>query len=138
MSITSNGSSTSIVTLNTSKNAQARTYTVPIYAKISFPKTVIAHVGGSIFNFSNPISSNITQKTNLTFLVQQDAPPQQVLKNWLEDWFNPLTGTWTTITTISAGILGWRVWSKNRKTTNKHVNTENESSDSKSHSGSPF
>jgi hypothetical protein len=58
----------------------------------------------------------------IVMTIANPVPLSEIVKTWLTDWFNPLTETWTTLTTIATGILGWRIWkrqSKRRTSRNK-------------------
>ena len=95
--------------------ALAQSYTVPIIAKLSLPETYLIQFGGEEINFTNPSPINITKKSNITVIVENPPSTSEIIKNWLNDYFNPLTGAWTTITTIGTGILGWKIWKGKKK-----------------------
>jgi hypothetical protein len=92
------------------------------------PRTffILANISFLNSTFYSPIVNPETHKNSILTVTGKDLkkqipiivtitdpiPLSDHLKNWLTDWFNPLTGTWTTITTIATGILGWRIWRK--------------------------
>jgi hypothetical protein len=107
---TNNSAILNIITLN---DEQLKTKEIPIKirANISFPPS-LTNRGGETYYNNKTIS--ILEYSDLTLTILPPLPLSETIKNWLNDYFNPLTGAWTTITTIGTGILGWKIW-KGRK-----------------------
>jgi len=80
-------------------NATAMSYTVPLHAKVLLTPT---------FNPTNSTSASINSISNFTATVIPPLTIQEHLANFVNDWFNPLTGIVTTLSPIGSGILGWR------------------------------
>lgn len=93
------------LSMNISTNAQPVTYILPIKAVMSFPPQYLG----------NPTES-IIKYFNLTLSVKEPTPLSEQLGNWLTQWFNPVTGVYTTISTIINGILGWRLLIRRKNT----------------------
>jgi hypothetical protein len=108
---TNNSAILNIITLNDEQLKERKEIPIKIRANISFPPS-LTNRGGETYYNNKTIS--ILEYSDLTLTILPPLPLSEIIKNWLNDYFNPLTGAWTTITTIGTGILGWRIW-KGRK-----------------------
>lgn len=109
--------------LNTEPIASSGTRTFFILANISFLNSTFQSPITNPVTHQNPVlkidSESIMKRFPIVMTITDPVPLSDTIKTWLNDWFNPLTGTWTTLTTIATGILGWRIWKRksNRKYT---------------------
>ncbi len=120
------GFATTTLTLNAEETAPAGSRTFFILANISFLNSTFYSPIVNPETHKNPIlkinSESIMKRFPMVMTITDPVPLSDIVKTWLTEWFNPLTGTWTTLTTIATGILGWRIWkrqSKRRNTKNR-------------------
>lgn len=119
------GYATTMLTFNADPAALSGTRTFFILANISFLNSTFHSPITNPITRENPIlkidSENIMKRFPIVLTITDPVPLSEIVRTWLADWFNPLTGTWTTLTTIASGILGWRIWKRrsNRKPTKK-------------------
>jgi hypothetical protein len=97
------GLATSELQIYVPPNATTRPHTFIITANISFPT-----------QFFGQRTESITQTTAPTITVLDSLTISQQYRNWLSEWFNPLTGAYSTVSTIINGILGWMVLKKKK------------------------
>jgi hypothetical protein len=81
-----------------SEDADAKSYTFPIRAEL---------IPGSTADLNNTSAADVHKNVDFTDTVSSPLTPPEVLRNWLTDWFNPLTGAITTVVAIVTGIIGW-------------------------------
>ena len=120
------GFASTTLNLKAEQTAHPGTRTFFILANISFLNSTFQSPITNPETHQNPIlkidSENIMKRFPIVMTIANPVPLSEIVKTWLTDWFNPLTGTWTTLTTIATGILGWRIWkrqSKRRTSRNK-------------------
>lgn len=117
------GYATTTLTLNADSITTPGTRTFFILANISFLNSTFHSPITNPITHENPIlkidSENVMKRFPIVLTILEPIPLSDIVRTWLTDWFNPLTGTWTTLTTIATGILGWRIWKRksNRKPT---------------------
>jgi len=103
-SIPVDGFTTSNLKIKALDNATPRDYTLPISANISFPSEF----------FGNP-SANITENSNITAIVLPELTASEQLSIFVQDWFNPLSGIITTLSSVGSGIIGWIIGNKTKE-----------------------
>ena len=113
MTVPPKGTSMSILQIKTDEDLLPRPYTVPIFADISFPTTFTNYMIGQAFN--NTPSAHLSKTYDLTITIQYPLTFQQHMVNFLDSWFTPVTGAYTTIATIITGIVAWRIWKRQKK-----------------------
>jgi hypothetical protein len=110
------GYTTTTLALNAEPNAPPGTRTFFILANISFLNSTFYSPITNPVTHKNPIlkidSENVMKRFPIVLTILDPIPLSDIVRTWLTDWFNPLTGTWTTLTTIATGILGWRIWKR--------------------------
>ena len=113
------GFATTTLTLNAEQTALPGSRTFFILANISFLNSTFHSPITNPDTHKNPIlkinSESIMKRFPIVMTITDPVPLSDVVRTWLTDWFNPLTGTWTTLTTIATGILGWRIWKRQSK-----------------------
>lgn len=113
------GFATTTLTLNAEQTVPAGSQTFFILANISFLNSTFYSPITNPETHKNPIlkinSESIMKRFPIVMTITDPVPFSDIVKTWLTDWFNPLTGTWTTLTTIATGILGWRIWKRQSK-----------------------
>ncbi len=113
------GFATTSLTLNAEQTALPGSRTFFILANISFLNSTFHSPITNPDTHKNPIlkinSESIMKRFPIVMTITDPVPLSDIVKTWLTDWFNPLTGTWTTLTTIATGILGWRIWKRQSK-----------------------
>jgi hypothetical protein len=89
------------------------TKTFFIIANISFLNSTFYSPIVNPQKHENPIlktnSENLMKRFPIVLTIADPIPISETVQTWLTDWFNPLTGTWTILTTIATGIIGWRI-----------------------------
>jgi hypothetical protein len=110
------GFATTTLSLNAEQTALPGSRTFFILANISFLNSTFHSPITNPDTGKNPIlrinSESIMKRFPIVMTIADPVPLSEIVKTWLTDWFNPLTGTWTTLTTIATGILGWRIWKR--------------------------
>jgi hypothetical protein len=113
------GFATTSLTLNAEQTALPGSRTFFILANISFLNSTFHSPITDPDTHKNPIlkinSESIMKRFPIVMTITDPVPLSDIVRTWLTDWFNPLTGTWTTLTTIATGILGWRIWKRQSK-----------------------
>jgi hypothetical protein len=106
VSVLPSSMATSLLYIKALENATVHPYTVPIFAKISFPTTISNWLSGDILY--KPESAIIDKASNFTVTVQEPLTPSQQIKNMWESWGLPITGFIGLITALGGGgIVGW-------------------------------
>jgi hypothetical protein len=113
------GFATTTLSLNAEQTALPGSRTFFILANISFLNSTFYSPITNPLTHKNPIlkinSESIMKRFPIVMTIANPVPLSDIVKTWLTEWFNPLTGTWTTLTTIATGILGWRIWKRQSK-----------------------
>jgi hypothetical protein len=91
-SISPSASGSSTLHIMALEGAEAKPYTFPVTANISFP-TSITNRGGE--TFSNNRSVSIMESSNLTLTVLPPYTTQEQLSNFTNAWITPVSGIWT-------------------------------------------
>jgi hypothetical protein len=114
--VSSYGFASTTLTLSSETFTHTGPRTFFILANISFLNSTFYSPLVNPETHKNPIltvtGEDLRKQIPIIVTITDPIPLPDQIKNWLTDWFNPLTGTWTTITTIATGILGWRIWRK--------------------------
>jgi hypothetical protein len=108
ISVSPFGVATSTLYIKALGNAISQPHTLRINANITIPIKVINLVNGKTSGPSLNIRS-ITKNTDFIVTVQPPLTISEQINNFITNWFNPLTGVYSTIATIATGILGWRI-----------------------------
>jgi hypothetical protein len=104
-------------------NAVDEQYTLIIKGIVGFHSKFVPFESISDYQtMSN--DQNLVKYAYVTVKIDRLTLTEQI-NEWINNWFNPLTGVWTTITTIGTGILGWRIWKKSKKDTNTNNTNTN-------------
>jgi len=119
LSIPPEGMSSSIMKIEADEMTPARPYTATVTANISFPTIIRNYLTEQ--TLLNPTSAHIIKSFDISFTVLEPLSFQEHMSSFLENWFSPLTGAYATIVTIISGILGWRIWTKNRKSASQEA-----------------
>lgn len=121
------GFTSTTLTLNSEGIINPGTRTFFIIANISFLNSTFYSPIVNPQTHENPIlrinSENLMKRFPIVLTIKDPIPISETVRTWLTDWFNPLTGTWTTLTTIATGILGWRIWKRKSTGRKKKVNS---------------
>lgn len=121
------GFTSTSLTLTSEGTINPGTRTFFIIANISFLNSTFYSPIVNPQTNENPIlrinSENLMKRFPIVLTITDPIPISETVRTWLTDWFNPLTGTWTTLTTIATGILGWRIWK--RKSTGRKKKVKN-------------
>jgi hypothetical protein len=106
ISIPPSGLATSLLHIKASESATVHPYTIPIFAKISFPTTISNWLSGDILY--KPASATINKASNFTATIQEPLTPSQQIRNIWESWGLPISGFVALITALGGGgIVGW-------------------------------
>jgi hypothetical protein len=100
-SISPSASGSSTLHLKVLDGAEAKPYTFPVVANISFP-TSITNRGGE--TFSNNRSVSIAESSNLTLTVLPPYTTQEQLSNFTNTWITPVSGIWTFLAGVGAVV----------------------------------
>lgn len=126
--ISSYGFASTTLTLSSETFTNTGPRTFFILANISFLNSTFYSPLVNPETHKNPIltvtGEDLKKQIPIIVTITDPIPLSDQIKNWLTDWFNPLTGTWTTITTIATGLLGWRIWRK--RNTNDEERKDNQ------------
>ena len=88
---------------------------VPLSAQVVYPyKPVAFEQNSSLIPFSNT-----TSESTLVVNVLQPLRPDEQLKQFLENWFNPLTGVYQTMSGIIGGVSGYLIGRINSRKSKK-------------------
>jgi hypothetical protein len=113
--VPSYGIATTPMVISITNNVSVGPQTVSILGNLTFPtQTFDSPIKNTKKGVIKIESEHVMTQTTFTVNIQNPLTPQQQLKIWLDEWFNPLTGTWTAIAAIISGILGWRTWNTHR------------------------
>jgi hypothetical protein len=104
VSVLPSGEAVSIVTIKALDSAKPREYTIPIIANVSFSSSVEATIKGHKHNFSNPLSANITNDSNLTLTVKEPLNLSEQLTNFSNAWITPISGMWSFLAGVAAVV----------------------------------
>jgi hypothetical protein len=111
------------LTISAARDATVGPHTIFVSGKLAFPtqyfESPIKKVGQNKA-LINIASENVSTQTAFIVNIHPHSSLPEQIKQWLNDWFNPLTGTWTTVATVASGVLGWKIWRRN-----KNPDTEN-------------
>jgi hypothetical protein len=119
ISISPFGVATSTLYIKALENAISQPHTLRINANITTPIKVINLVNGKTAGPSLNIRS-INKNTDFIITVQPALTISEQINNFLTNWFNPLTGAYSTIATIATGILGWRIGKRQERNKGKN------------------
>jgi hypothetical protein len=100
-SVSPSASGSSTLHLKVLDGAEAKPYTFPVIANISFP-TSITNRGGE--TFSNNRSVSIVESSNLTLTVLPPYTTQEHLTNFTNAWITPVSGIWTFLAGVGAVV----------------------------------
>jgi hypothetical protein len=120
-SIPPSGTGTYSLNIKANDTAELRSYSFPITANISFPKS-ITNRGGETFNNNESVS--IIESSNLTLTVQRPYTTPEILSSFTEAWITPLSGIWTFIAGVATVVapLFLYLYRRRRKTNGKNLN----------------
>lgn len=103
----------------TAENADPGPNTIFIDGELDFPtqkfdSPIKKNPGEKIGKI--PIESqDVNTKVGFTLLIREPPGLQESMQGFISSWFNPLTSAYATISTIINGLLGWRIWKRNKQ-----------------------
>jgi hypothetical protein len=102
----------------TTNNATEGTYTIPIYANITFPSDIQYTLNNVTERISNPINSIIPLNSNITITVKPVPPFYQPLVDYIKNVIEPSADfILATIIPIATALFGLRVYLKKKHST---------------------
>jgi hypothetical protein len=70
---------------------------------------VNATIYGSQLNVPNPVSPKIEKNSDLAVNILAEKQPHEYLRDFVDQWFTPLTGIYQTMSAILGGVTGYIV-----------------------------
>ena len=112
-SIPPKGIVTALLSIKAENSVSPRPYTLSLDTDIIL-KTNLSNILGNL-RMDDTRPAFISKTYDFTLNVMEPLSINDHMIQMLDNWIDPLTGTYATIVTIITGILGWKIWHKQRK-----------------------
>jgi hypothetical protein len=112
-SVPPKGTGTYLLSIKAEDDLKSRPYTLSLNSEISLETTLSDILRDTTINDTLP--AIITKTYDFTLNVMEPLSFNEHMIHILNNWIDPLTGTYATIVTIVTGILGWKIWRKQKK-----------------------
>jgi hypothetical protein len=99
------GTTSSLLHIKASEDAEIRSYTLPISANIIFPTE--AKLRNSPSDVNNSLFGSINENLDLAVDVLKPLAFEEKLNSFYTSWFTPITGMYAAIFGIIAGFMPW-------------------------------
>ena len=114
-SVPPQGTATALLSITAEDEVTPRPYTISLNTEIILKNTIGNVLSHKEFDDTRP--AHITKNYDFTINVMEPLNFNDHMIKIIDNWVDPLTGTYATLVTIITGVLGWRIWRKQRKET---------------------